>query len=227
MSTLWTPPHCNLHTYMLFTISSQILLAARLNNRVRGHTVFFARTSLGLMLSTPTPRLALSSLDGVRLYHLYTDYSALPLRSQVCVDGREVSSMPEGRGRRRREGKASAGVGVKIHYIYTDCFPGWLAIRNWSHFLSTSSSSTSQHSTCSISRHKMITKPNKRRRLLTTGRNTRLKMTKHIHARYSPSPPCRIPPIFPLPFLLPVTFTPTTCPFQKNTVTWSEQKSTN
>lgn len=52
---------------------------------------------------------SLSALSMVNAYHLYSGDSALPLRSQVCVDGREVSSMPEGKGRRMREGKGGAG----------------------------------------------------------------------------------------------------------------------
>ena len=36
------PPHCNLNIYIQLTISSQILLALRCTNRVRGHAVFLS-----------------------------------------------------------------------------------------------------------------------------------------------------------------------------------------
>lgn len=103
---------------------------------------------------------SVSPLSMVNAYHLYTDYSALPRRSQVYVDGREVSSMPDGKGRRRREGREvlGRGGGMKIHYIYR--LPAWLGIHPELQVISSlprSPSSSSQHSTCSIS--KMITKP--------------------------------------------------------------------
>lgn len=51
---------------------------------------------------------AFTSLIGsetVNAYHLYTDYSALPLRRQVCVDGREVSGVHARGGVRARGGR--------------------------------------------------------------------------------------------------------------------------
>lgn len=242
--------------YISLTIPLQILLAIRLNNRARGHTVFLSMQcwdggkpltwagcvkmnggfSATVSLNLPQthvwslfshPWLALSSLSMVNAYHLYTDYSALPLRSQVCIDGREVSSMPEGKWRRRREGREVLGGRENPLYIQTACLAGYPS-GTASHFLSTLLSLLLSAPHLFYQQRAKWSQNQKNRRRLTTGQNTRLKMTKHTQAEINLAlPPHWIPSIFPFPFLLPVTFTPTACPFPKTQRRELNKKSKN
>lgn len=151
---------------------------------------------------------------------IYTDYSALPLRSQVCIDGREVSSMPEGKGRRRREGEVRREV--KIHYIYR--LPAWLAIHPELQVISSlpRPPSSSQHSTCSVCWKRNDYKTQKAYNW--TKHQTENDKTHTRRITLNPSPHAPVPYIFSFP--LPARETSLNMPRSgKTQKIWIEQKT--
>lgn len=153
----------------------------------------------------PKPPDLPSALDGKSHHHHHHHQRCLSEvkcemmaeRWAACLKEREVE-----RGGRCR------GGGVKIHYIYTHRLPACLAgypTGTASHFLSTSTTSSSQNSTCSIRRRKNKTKQ-KRLHRLTTGWTTRLKtktrtrrddLNLHNRLLTCVSPPSPPAPAFP------------------------------
>lgn len=87
----------------------------------------------------------------------------------------------EGEGEEEREVFGRWREGVKIHYIYTDCLPGWLFIRNCKSFplhLALLPSPSPPPSSL-LSTPPVLSADSE---MITTGQNTRLKMTKtHTH----------------------------------------------
>lgn len=122
------------------------------------------------------------SLDGERLSSIHRLQCSASEASSVCWWQRgEQHAWGEVKAKVGGTGRCWGGEWKSI--IYTDCLPGWLSIRNCKSFplylallpplpLSTPPVLSADS--------EIITKPKNRQRRLTTRRNTRLKMTKHV-----------------------------------------------
>lgn len=172
--------------------------------------------------SQPSRFLTLGSLNGDRLSSIYRP--CLWGVKCVLMAKRWAACLKVRNAKEEARGREVLGE-VKIHYIYTDCRPGWLSIWNCKSFPLYLASSflpllllSALHLFYQQNAKWLQTQKRKQKRQcqLTTGQNTRLKMTKHIYGEIILThPPCWISYIAPFPFPLPVSFTPTTCPFQK------------